>query len=56
MFIAFMMVVTAYVNEPALWIIVLIGLVMATFDFVREIREIGKTAKGLNFPLVTRWF
>ncbi len=46
MFIAFMMVVTVYVNEPALWVIVVIGLVMGTFDFVREIRIAGNAPNG----------
>ncbi|HEY5700920.1 MAG TPA: hypothetical protein VIT83_02415 [Gammaproteobacteria bacterium] len=46
LFIAFMMVVTIYVNEPALWIIVVIGLVMGAFDFVREIRTDGSVPGG----------
>lgn len=46
LFIAFMMVVTIYVNEPALWVIVMIGLAMGTFDFVREIFNGGKVTES----------
>ena len=45
LFIAFMMVVTIYVNEPALWVIVVIGLIMGAFDFVRELFTAGNGPK-----------
>ncbi len=37
--ISFMMVVTGYVNEPDLWIIVVVVLILGIIDFVKELRE-----------------
>jgi hypothetical protein len=36
--VAFMGLVTIYINEPDLWIIVILVLAMGIFDFVRELR------------------
>ncbi len=37
--VAFMGVVAVYVNEPDLWIIIIIVLIMGIYDFFREIRR-----------------
>lgn len=42
MLIGFMLIVTAFVNEPDLRIIVVVVLVMAVYDFVRTFRRNGK--------------
>jgi len=42
MLIGFMLIVTVFVNEPDLWIIVVVVLVMAVFDFARTFRQNGK--------------
>lgn len=42
MLISFMLIVTVFVNEPDLWIIVVVVLVMAVIDFVRTFRQNGK--------------
>ena len=46
MLIGFMLIVTAFVNEPDLWIIVVVVLVMAVYDFVRGFRRNGKDPAG----------
>ena len=42
--VAFMGIVTWFVNEPDLWIVVLIVLAMASYDFWRDLRP-GKRPK-----------
>ncbi len=37
--VVFMGVVTVFVNEPDLWIIVIVVLIMGIYDFFREIRS-----------------
>ena len=39
--VAFMSVVTVYVNEPDLWIVVIIVLAMGAYDFWRSFRPGG---------------
>ena len=39
--IGFMSFVTTYVNEPDLWIVVIVVLAMAVFDFWRSFRPGG---------------
>lgn len=44
--IAFMLIVTVFVNEPDLWIIVVAVLAMAVYDFWRTFRQNGKGPAG----------
>lgn len=37
--VAFMGVVAVYVNEPDLWIIIIVVLIMAIYDFFLQIRR-----------------
>lgn len=37
--VAFLAVVAVYVNEPDLWIIIIVVLIMGIYDFYREIRR-----------------
>ncbi len=46
MLIGFMLIVTVFVNEPDLWIIVVVVLVMAVYDFVRGLRQNSKGPAG----------
>jgi Flp pilus assembly protein TadB len=39
MLVAFMLVVAVYVNEPDLWIVIIIVLTMAVFDFWSGLRR-----------------
>ena len=39
MLVAFMMVVAVYVNEPNLWIVIIVVLIMAAYDFWRGLRR-----------------
>lgn len=40
--VCFMSVVVTFVNEPDLWIVVIVVLCMAIFDFIREFRNANK--------------
>lgn len=48
--VGFMMVVTGFVNEPDLWIIVIIVLILGIIDFVKEIRENDQKSSGAPQP------
>lgn len=43
--IGFMAIVVVWVNEPDLWIVTVIVLAMAVFDFVQTIRHADKKAE-----------
>ncbi len=49
-FVGFMMVVTNFVDEFDLWIIVILVLILAIIDFVKEIRESDQKSKGETQP------
>lgn len=44
--VGFMGIVTVFVNEPDLWIVALVVLAMATFDFWRTLRAKNGGPKG----------
>ena len=46
----FMLVVTGFVNEPDLWIIVIFVLILGAFDFVREIRQMQDSSGNASQP------
>ena len=37
--VAFVMIVAVYVNEPELWIVTILVLAMAIYDFVQSFRQ-----------------
>ncbi len=37
--VAFVMIVTVYVNEPELWIVTILVLAMGIYDFVQSFRQ-----------------
>jgi len=39
MLVAFMMVIAVYVNEPNLWVVIVVVLIMAAYDFRRGLRR-----------------
>lgn len=46
MLIGFMSIVASYINEPDLWVVVVIVLVMAVYDFWRTFRSNGNKRAG----------
>ncbi len=43
--VAFMGVVAVFVNEPDLWIIIIVVLLMGVYDFYREISRASRKQK-----------
>ena len=48
--VGFMIIVTQFVNEPDLWIIVIFVLLLGAYDFVREIRQMSDSSGNASQP------
>lgn len=45
LFIGFIGIIATYINEPALWAVMIIVMVMAVYDFLRALRR-GNNRRG----------